>query len=136
MTYLLDTHVLLWLATAPERLGSALDRLEAPDAELMVSAASAWELAIKSTIGRIALPLPVTEWFGNQLRVMGLSHLPVTWQDAGEVATLPLHHRDPFDRILVAQARRHGLVLVTADDALTAYDVSVLRVGSRRRRAR
>lgn len=134
MTYLLDTHVLLWLATTPERVGPALEQLEARDADLAISAASAWELAIKVSIGRLELPDPVEVWFGSQVRNMRLTTLPIGWQDASDVEVLPLHHRDPFDRILVAQARRHDLVLVTADASLAAYDVNVLQVGTGRSR--
>lgn len=128
MRLLLDTHVLLWLAAAPERLGAALGALEDEDNELIVSAASAWELTIKQGTGRLTLPEPPAVWLASRLPRFGATALAVTWQDAVAVGDLPLLHRDPFDRLLVAQAQRHSLVLVTADRQLAGYDVRRLDV--------
>jgi PIN domain nuclease of toxin-antitoxin system len=87
-----------------------------------VSAASAWEVAIKQAIGRLTLPEP----FAVGIDASGFQRLPVGFEHAAEAASLPLHHTDPFDRMLVAQARLEGLTLVTHDRALAAYDVPVL----------
>jgi PIN domain nuclease of toxin-antitoxin system len=125
---LLDTHVVLWLASEPERTGDAQEVLGDEAHALVLSAASVWELASKTATGRLCLPDPVEQWVAGAVRRLALEHLDVTWQDAAAVSALPPHHRDPFDRLLVAQARRHGLVLVTADRALAAYDVEQLRI--------
>jgi len=126
---LLDTHVFLWLQTRPERLGpAALAVLAAPETELFVSAASAWEIAIKYGLGRIDLPEPPVRYLPSRLLAIGASPLPVSVEDAAAVAELPPHHRDPFDRLLVAQARRHALTIVTADAAVLRYEVSTRRV--------
>jgi len=125
---LLDTHVFLWLQTEPERVGSALEILAAPETDLLVSAASAWEIAIKYGLGRIDLPEPPVTYLPSRLRAIGASPLPVDVLDATAVANLPPLHRDPFDRLLVAQALRHDLTVVTADEAILRYDVSSRRV--------
>ncbi|MGI8698987.1 MAG: type II toxin-antitoxin system VapC family toxin [Mycobacteriales bacterium] len=128
MKALLDTHVFLWLQTEPERVGSALEILAAPETDLLVSAASAWEIAIKYGLGRIDLPEPPVTYLPSRLRAIGASPLPVDVLDATAVANLPPLHRDPFDRLLVAQALRHDLTVVTADEAILRYDVSSRRV--------
>lgn len=129
MRVLLDTHVLLWLATTPERTGAALDVLSDPANELLLSAASAWEIVIKHGSGRLPLPDEPESWLSTRLPQLGVAPLAVTWQDATWVSHLPALHRDPFDRLLVAQARRQSLVLATADRLLASYDVEVLGVG-------
>lgn len=128
MRLLLDTHVLLWLAATPERLGATADTLADPATELLLSAASAWEIGIKHGTGRLTLPEPPDAWLADRAPRLGVRHLPVTWQDGVAVAALPTLHRDPFDRLLVGQARRLGLTLVTADPLVAAYDVEVLSV--------
>ena len=129
MRVLLDTHVLLWLAAEPERTGDALATLSAPTTELLLSAASAWEIVIKHGAGRLGLPEPPQPWLASRLPRLGVTSLPITWQDTTGVGALPALHRDPFDRLLVAQARRHHLVLATADRLVAQYDVRVLPVG-------
>jgi PIN domain nuclease of toxin-antitoxin system len=129
MRYLIDTHCWLWLQVTPERLGAELvERLANPDHELLLSAASAWEIAIKHSLGKIELPEPPVRYVPSRMQRSGTSGLPVLPAHALGVATLPLHHRDPFDRLLVAQAQHEGLTLVTADDALQDYDVELVRV--------
>jgi PIN domain nuclease of toxin-antitoxin system len=125
---LLDTHVLFWLAVSPERLGASADTLADPATELLLSAASAWEIGIKYGTGRLALPEPPDAWLASRVPRLGVTHLPVSWQDGAAAGALPALHRDPFDRLLVAQARRLDLTLVTADPLVTAYDVEVLTV--------
>lgn len=129
MRLLLDTHVLLWLAVSPERLGAATTTLADPTIELLLSAASAWEIGIKYGTGRLPLPEPPEVWLASRAPRLGVTHLPVSWQDGVAVAALPALHRDPFDRLLVAQARRLDLIVATADPLVAAYDVEVLPVG-------
>ncbi len=121
MKYLLDTHLLLWAANAPERLSAtALALLGNPDNDLVFSAASIWEITIKSGLGR--------EDFAVDARLLrrGLldnlySELPITSEHALFVNTLPSIHKDPFDRILIAQASVEGITLVTADLLVSQY---------------
>jgi len=120
---LLDTHALLWWLAEPSRLSGKTRSLIADRSKrVLVSAASAWEIAIKRTLGRLDCPANLEAILEDQ----GFEALPITVAHALEVATLPLHHADPFDRILVAQARLEGLAIVTADARLAAYGVAVV----------
>ena len=96
--------------------------------ELLLSAASAWEIAIKYRLGRLPLPSGPAEYINSQLMLQSIRALNVTVEHAAATAELPLHHSDPFDRLLIAQARCEGLTLVTADRAIADYAVSQLRV--------
>ena len=127
MKILLDTHVWLWLQTAPERLSEeALDRLSDAGNDLFLSAASGWEIAIKHALGKLPLPEPPISYVPSRLASSGVAALPVEMRHALRVADLPDHHRDPFDRLLVAQAQLKGLQLMTADPQLSRYDVDTL----------
>ena len=131
MRLLLDTHCWLWLQTAPGRLpADLLETLAAPSSRRFLSAASAWEIAIKHALGKLPLPEPPAIYVPERMRLSGFEGLAVTHAHALAVAVLPPHHRDPFDRILVAQAQVEGLTLVTADLALEPYDVPMVRVPS------
>jgi len=124
---LLDTHVFLWLHTARRRLArSVLDRLADPATEVFISAATAWEIAIKHELGRLPLPEPAASYLPSRLAAMDGRELPISHADVLAAGALPRLHRDPFDRLLVAQARRHDLVLVTADPAIGQYPVELL----------
>jgi PIN domain nuclease of toxin-antitoxin system len=125
MRLLLDTHILLWGASEPERLNeAACSLLEDQDNELVFSAVSLWEIAIKTARGRsdfrIDAGLLRRSLFDN-----GYAEIPMTGAHAVAIASLPPLHRDPFDRMLVAQAIVEGLTLVTADPALAKYPGSV-----------
>lgn len=121
MRLLLDTHVLLWTVAEPRRIPSLTrKRLESSDNEVLFSAASIWELAIKLQIGRIALPVGAEEIAGAG-EAMGFVELPVTAAHAAGVSRLPLHHRDPFDRLLISQATREPARLLTLDSVLCQY---------------
>ncbi|HVC05122.1 MAG TPA: type II toxin-antitoxin system VapC family toxin [Candidatus Acidoferrales bacterium] len=123
MNYLLDTHVLLDLLGAPHRVARAVRRvLEDPANDVVVSAASAWEIAMKASIGRLRAPDDLVD----ELRREGLRSMDITLSDALLAGALPRHHSDPFDRMLVAQAQHRGLTLVTRDSMLAAYGVHVL----------
>lgn len=119
---LLDTHVFLWWRGMPGELGEGA-RAAIAEAEIVfVSAASAWEAAIKVSLGRLEIPGPMEEGVVDS----GFEKLPVTFAHAERVAGLPQHHRDPFDRLLVAQAQAEGLTLVTRDPAMEPYEVATL----------
>ena len=117
MRYLLDTHVLLWALTDDARLDpEARSRIDG--AEVFVSAASIWELSIKVALGKLHCdPRQVLA----ALEPTGFSMLPVTGEHAAAVCELPMHHRDPFDRLLIIQARHERMLLLTADRTLDAY---------------
>lgn len=128
MRLLLDTHVWLWAIVEPGRLHPDVRRaLEDEHRPVFLSAASSWEIAIKHRLGKLPLPLPPREFVESRLVRDRIRPLPVEHRHALEVAELPDHHRDPFDRLLVAQARLENLLLVTVDPALEPYDVSLLR---------
>ena len=128
MKLLLDTHLLLWAAGQPERLSApARQLLDDPRNELLFSAASLWEIAIKKTLGR--------EDFRVEPRLLrrglldnGYAELPVTSQHAVSIDALPPLHKDPFDRLLLAQAMSEGITLVTGDALLARYPGSVRQV--------
>jgi PIN domain nuclease of toxin-antitoxin system len=125
MRLLIDTHVWLWLETSPERIPAAtLARLSEPEARVVVSAASIWELAIKHHAGRLGLPTPLEAWVADRMARSRLEPLPITTAHALAAAALPPHHRDPFDRMLLAQARIEGLSIVSADRAFSLYGAS------------
>jgi PIN domain nuclease of toxin-antitoxin system len=125
---LLDTHVLVWAATTPERLGSDLAVIQDADRRI-VSAVCVWELAIKQHLGKLSVGSDVRTWTRRVTTELVLEHLPVTAEHAAAVEHLPDVHRDPFDRLLVAQALAEGAVLLTADERLVAYGDVVRLVG-------
>ncbi len=129
MRLLLDTHVWLWLQDEPERLGRALPLMEDPANELLLSAASSWEIAIKWQLGKLGLPEAPDVYVPDRLVTSGVVPLPVEHAHSLATAHLPAHHRDPFDRLLVAQAVAEDAALVTADDALRVYDVELVLTG-------
>jgi PIN domain nuclease of toxin-antitoxin system len=124
VSFLLDTHVWLVLQTQPSRLCDDIRSLLAdPTSRLLLSTASAWEVAIKYALGKLPLPEPPERYVPSRLRRDGVDPLPVGLSHALHVATLPGHHADPVDRLLVAQAQLEGAVLVTADPLMERYDV-------------
>jgi PIN domain nuclease of toxin-antitoxin system len=124
---LLDTHVWLWLNGAVERLSAeALALLAAPEKQLYLSVASAWEIGIKVATGKLVLPAPPSEYLLQRMGNNRVLSLPISQNHALKAAALPPHHRDPFDRMLVAQAQLEGLRLMTVDEKLAKYDVPIL----------
>lgn len=126
MRILLDTHVWLWMLTEPERLGSARELVSDPSTDLLLSAASTWEIAIKYGLGRLELPEEPATYVPARMRSTQVTPLPVEPGHTLEVARLPLLHRDPFDRLLVAQARVLDVPLLTTDRRIAAYDVETI----------
>lgn len=129
MRLLLDTHVLLWALVSPERIPARIRRrLESPEHEVFFSAASIWEIAIKVQIGRMVLPMPLEEVATAAVQ-SGFEELPIHAGHAAATVHLPLHHRDPFDRLLIAQALYEPARLLTADRKLAPYSHLVEVVG-------
>jgi PIN domain nuclease of toxin-antitoxin system len=125
---LLDSHAFLWMAEDSPRLTArARRRIGDVRSERYLSAGSVWELAIKDARGALRLPMPFGRVIDESLHRLRIKLLPIEATHALEAASLPLHHRDLFDRLLVAQARCEQLTLVTADRRLEAYDVPILR---------
>ncbi|MHB1054074.1 MAG: type II toxin-antitoxin system VapC family toxin [Thiobacillus sp.] len=121
MVLLLDTHVLLWALDAPQRLPQdVVAQIESPETQVYFSAASIWEIAIKTALGKIDFHYP-PEDIARAAKETGFIELPVSAAHGAKVAHLPLHHRDPFDRLLIAQALLMPAQLLTADSALVPY---------------
>ena len=120
---LLDTHVLLWwLADSPELSDDLKDQIDT-ELEVYVSVATIWEISIKSAAGKLIIPAALPDVIENS----GVSELPIRSRHAYQAGRLPLLHRDPFDRMLIAQALTEKLILVTRDQAIHGYDVPVLK---------
>jgi PIN domain nuclease of toxin-antitoxin system len=124
---LLDTHTLLWWLGASRRLGrTARALIASPDSTVWVSAATAWEIAIKTALGRLDLGEPPEVCLPREIERGGFRPLPVGLAHALAVRALPPHHSDPFDRLLIAQAGLEGLTLVTADASIPRYGVPTI----------
>ena len=131
MKLLVDTHIMLILDTDPEliakKVRGAIDEAE----KRYFSSASTWELAIKASSGKLRLPMQAGEYAQSRMRAMMFEPLAVTHAHAGRVEALPLLHKDPFDRLLIAQAQLEGLTLVTRDAFLARYPgIRVLKAGA------
>ena len=125
MKALLDTHTFLWFLAGDSELSTrARAIIENPKYEKYVSIASFWEIAIKSSLGKLTLDVPFaelkTEVIKNSFQI-----LPITFQDTLHLTTLPYHHRDPFDRIIISQAKENNLTLVSRDENFGRYDLNL-----------
>lgn len=130
MKYLLDTSVWLWSLTASERLNKkGRELLASGREELYLSAASSWEISIKSALGRLQLPEPPARYVPKRLAAQGIRPLSITHTHALAVSELPAYHNDPFDRLLIAQAQSEAMVILTADRAFEPYAVEILWCG-------
>jgi PIN domain nuclease of toxin-antitoxin system len=119
----MDAHALLWWLADDQQLDSgALRSIADPTNDVLVSAATVWEIEVKRVAGRVRAPTELLD----AIRLSGMDTLPVTAFDAVSAAGLPMHHGDPFDRMLVAQAQRLDALIVSRDRALSVYDVEVL----------
>lgn len=127
MRLLLDTHTLLWAALDDSRLSVPARSLLLDRANpLYLSSVSAWEIVIKYQAGKLRLPDAPWRFVRNSLDLLAIETLPVTLEHALRVETLPDHHRDPFDRVLIAQAQLENLTLLTRDEIFTRYPVKTL----------
>jgi PIN domain nuclease of toxin-antitoxin system len=127
MRILLDTHVFLWYITADPKLPAAFRAAgQDPANEVHLSAASVWEAVIKYHLGKLPLPAPPADYLPEQRAAHGMVSLPIDEGAMSRLASLPPLHRDPFDRLLVAQALQHGLTLATVDPDIAAYPVPLL----------
>ena len=126
MSLLLDTCTLLWIARGDAQVSSRQRSAIAAEGDVRVSAASAWEIAIKHAMGRLPIPVAVNQFVQGVRERYRFTSLPIDEESALLVAKLPPLHRDPFDRILVAQAIVHGLTIVTPDPAVTDYPVRTM----------
>jgi PIN domain nuclease of toxin-antitoxin system len=127
MRLLLDTHVFLWYISADPNLPAMFrTAIQDPANEVYLSAGSVWEAVIKHGLGKLPLPGPPADYLPQQRDAHGIAGLPVDEGAMPHLATLPPLHRDPFDRILVAQALQHGLTLATIDPDVAAYPVPLL----------
>lgn len=127
MRLLLDTHVLLRWHDQPARLTEvAYGAISDPGNDVFLSVVNGWEIQIKAQLGKLTLPKPLRVLFQEEQATNGFRVLPVTLEHVYALDSFPLHHRDPFDRLLIAQAHQEGLTLVTHDPKLSAYSVSLL----------
>ena len=122
MKYLLDTEVWLWSLSEPERLNAETRHLLARSGEeLFLSAASSWEIAIKAALGKLPLPEPPASYVPKRMEAQGIRALAIEHSHALRVYTLPHHHQDPFDRLIIAQAEAEKMTILTADAAFKEY---------------
>ena len=127
MRLLLDTHTLLWwVEDAPQLSAKARKAIASPDAECYVSLTSAWEMAIKCQLGKLKLATSVRQYFPSQLAANGFMQLDIAFRHVARVESLEFHHRDPFDRLIAAQALEEKLTLVSADAIFESYGVKRL----------
>jgi PIN domain nuclease of toxin-antitoxin system len=124
---LLDTHVLLWWDSEPSKIPpSTLQILENPQNNLWISIVSLWEIQIKTQLGKLKLNLPLQDLVAQQQQINGLQLLPIDLRHVLALEALPYHHKDPFDRLLIAQSIAENLVCVSADSVFKQYAISLL----------
>lgn len=127
MKLLLDTHTLLWLVeNDPQLSQTALHLLVDPDNDLLLSPVTYWELAIKISIRKYRLAEPLTDYIAEAIQLYGLSILPISVPHAAAIENLPHHHKDPFDRMLIAQSIVEDVALVSSDEAFDVYPITRL----------
>lgn len=124
MSFLLDTHAFLWFINDDPALStSAKSLIEDPENTIYLSVASIWEMAIKISLGKLEMPSPFTDFIDDQLRENTIVLLDIKTAHAGVVATLPFHHRDPFDRLIIAQSKSEEMPVIGRDAIFDAYGV-------------
>jgi PIN domain nuclease of toxin-antitoxin system len=127
MKILLDTHTFLWWITQDPRLSAqAAEIIGNGENQVFISATTGWEIAIKTQIGRLILPDEPQRFVLEQLRINSMESLPIEMRHALHISTLPSHHQDPFDRMLIAQAQVEGLPILSADPKIRRYEVTVV----------
>jgi PIN domain nuclease of toxin-antitoxin system len=123
MNLLLDTHVFLWALSDPQRLDAkAAAAIQNRNNAVFVSSVSSVEIAIKAALGKLDAPTDL----GDEIVLRGFSHMPLCFEHGAALRTMPLHHQDPFDRMLIAQAMLEGLTIITHDQKFERYPVEVL----------
>jgi PIN domain nuclease of toxin-antitoxin system len=128
--YLLDTHIFLWGVASPAKLNrQAVNALSSRASELYLSPATSWEIAIKFALGSLPLLKAPSEFVPSGIQALILRSLEITHVHSLEAGALPRHHSDPFDRMLIAQARAEDMIVLTADPVFRKYDVEVLFCG-------
>ncbi len=128
MKILSDTHIFIWFSQDSAQLSrSAHDLLKNPANEIFLSIASVWEIQIKLDIKKLALPLPLPDLITLQQRVNNIQILPIEPRHIYALSDLPMHHRDPFDRLLIAQSVTEAMPILTADAVFDRYDAQILR---------
>lgn len=126
MKILLDTHVFIWLDTQPEKLSkTAMDICQDTDNQLYLSMASVWEMQIKVQLGKLQLKMPLADMLTMQQQENDLKVLNIALTHIYQLQTLPFHHNDPFDRIIIAQSVLEGMTLISVDEKFKSYDISV-----------
>jgi len=126
MNILLDTHTFLWfLGGSPELSKQARTLIENPKYEKYISIASFWEIAIKNSLGKLTLDVPFAELKAEAVK-NGFQILPITFEDTLQLTTLPFLHRDPFDRIIISQAKENNLTLISLDSNFAQYNINLL----------
>ncbi|MEI6331724.1 MAG: type II toxin-antitoxin system VapC family toxin [Pseudanabaena sp.] len=131
MKLLLDTQCWLWWFSQPERLSKeAIKQIADETNQIWFSVASVWEIGIKVSIGKLPLPEKIDDYIPTRMIQLGTQSLEITASHALRAAALPLLHRDPFDRMLIAQSQIEGMTLVSADSMFAHYDVSVIWAAS------
>jgi len=127
MKVLLDTHTFLWWITDDPKLSLRVRGIiNDGENEIFISAITGWEIAIKAQIGRLKLPDQPQHFILEQLKINGMKSLPIEMRHALHISTLPIHHQDPFDRILIAQAQMEELSILSADPQFGKYDVTII----------
>lgn len=128
MNYLVDAHVLVWALDSPDKLSkNAVVVLENPENNLLISAGTMWELSIKFGLGKLSLSMPFRNWMEKGFTDLGLTLMPINLEHSDKQVGLNFYHKDPFDRILVAQALSEGISIISIDSIFDQYGVS--RIG-------
>jgi PIN domain nuclease of toxin-antitoxin system len=127
MKIILDTHTFLWFVAGNPKLSAhARELIEMPDNQRLFSVASAWEIAIKLSLGKLTLTGQFKDLIPNQLYTNDITLLPIVTSHLSTVIELPFHHRDPFDRLIIAQAATENIPVITADRAFASYEIEQL----------
>lgn len=130
MRLLVDTHCWLWYLLTPEKLNAASqEALSDSGHSIFFSTASTWEIVVKASLGKLDLPLPPSRYIPERLALLGHQTLPILQEHVFQLEKLPFHHKDPFDRLLLAQAQVENLVFLTADGTLIQYGQPLLWAG-------
>ena len=126
MKYLLDTHTFLWFVNDSEEIPEALYNLLESDVDLLLSVASLWEIAIKLNIGKLTLPKQYAEFMSEQIKINDIEILPISLEHLNLLSTLSLHHKDPFDRLIITMALTENLTVISKDSAFDSYGIKII----------